>query len=300
MKLSDILLEIGEGSFHYPIPGEKSILSRIKKDYDEGKENIVAEAIFVTDAKIKYFINLDISRAPKGWEVEVVFTSQDLSKFDKVKDYIDKFSKSETLIRIPYYNESNMFLSNVKPKQEIFDVNRLANSKSVKLKDLIEALGYGDIDWEYSELMRNTKKIKDIYPGNVTLYTTNIPYIWLIKEKGVNDYIHLLVDMSNPQSKDFAERIYNNVVENTGRNVSGMTDKGEALKVVSTVAYFTKEVGKIIPFTEVYFNPAKRDEEGDKPLDQTGRGRLYLAFVKKQFPNAQVKASDRNIIVKLN
>jgi hypothetical protein len=306
MKLSDILLEIGEGNFHYPIPGEKSILARIEKDYNEGKVGIAAEAIFVTDAKIKYFINLDMSRAPKGWEVQVVFTSQDLGKFDIIKDYIGKFSKSDTLLRIPNYRHSyklNAFFSNVKPKQEVVNPKQLANSKSIRLEDLVDTLGYGDVDFEYSQLMRTTKKIKDVYPGNVNIYTTNLPYVWLVKEKWLiadNILEHLLVDISNPQSKDFVEKIYNDVVENTSRNASGMTDKGEALKVVSTVAYFTKEVGKIIPFTEVYFNPAKRDEEGDKPLDQTGRGRLYLAFVKKQFPNAQVKASDRNIIIKLN
>jgi hypothetical protein len=123
----------------------------------------------------------------------------------------------------------------------------------------------------------------------------------MIKEKSlatVNK--HLIIDMSNPQAKNFNKQISKIAFDRVDRNISKLTDKGEALKVISTITYFGKEVAKIIPIYEIYFNPAKRDDEKDNvPLDQTGRGRLYLAFVKKQYPDATIKILDNNIVVKL-
>jgi len=251
-----------------------------------------------------------MSRAPKGFEVELVFTSQELSRFDDVKSYIDKFSKSNTMLLVPNYEKGSFRhffesqnLQQLDSKLNATKLKQLANAPLIGANDLAEALGYGDIDFEYSQLMQNKSSLAKVYPGNVKLYSTNLPYVWMIAEGSlVNDssHKHLLIDMSNPQSNDFAKQIYKIVTDDFDRNVSGMTNKGEALKVVSTVTYFTKEVGNIVPISEVYFNPAKREEEGNLPLDQTGRGKLYLAFVKKQYPNAIIKATNNNIIVKLN
>lgn len=307
MKLSEILLEIGEGNFHYPIMGEKAILAKIEKEYKNSESSIESQATFITDSKIKYFVDLEMSSTPykKGWEVELVFSTLDLSQSTKIDEFVNKFANSGTSLLITRYENNRMekLFTKIDQKQELSspELSKLATKLILDSQDFFDIFSYGDLDYEYKQTLKNfTKSVANKYPGNITAYTTNIPYITMIEEKSLTTVNkHLIVDMSNPQAKNFNKQISKIAFDKVDKNTSNLTNKGEALKVISTITYFTKEVAEIIPIYEIYFNPAKREEEGDVPLDQTGRGRLYLAFVKKQYPNATVKILDNYISVKI-
>ena len=67
-----------------------------------------------------------------------------------------------------------------------------------------------------------------------------------------------------------------------------ITNYGEQFKVMSTVSEIVKEVAKVIlqfqwvKLSKIVIAPKLEDGEEDKSIDQTKRGRLYLAYIQKQ------------------
>jgi len=306
IKLKEILLEIGEGNFHYDIKGEKAVLTKIKKSYKNSESSIESQATFITESKTNYFVDLDMNSTPKGWEVEISFSTLDLAQSTKIDEYVNKFANSGISLLISNYEDSEMekLFAKIDQKQELSssELSKLAATQVLDSQDFFDIFSYGDLDYEYEGTLEDfTKSVANKYPGNINAYTTNIPYITMIEEKSKKTvYKHLIVDMSNPQAKNFNKQISKIAFDGADKNNLTLTNKGEALKVISTIVYFVKEVGKIVPISEAHFSPVGREEEGNLSPDQTGRGKLYLAFVKKQYPNATVKVTNHSIIVKLN
>jgi hypothetical protein len=251
-----------------------------------------------------------MNSTPKGWEVEISFSTLDLAQSTKIDEYVNKFANSGISLLISNYEDSKIkkLFAKIDQKQKLSssELSKLAAKQVLDSQDFFDIFSYGDLDYEYEGTLEDfTKSVANKYPGNITAYTTNIPYITMIEEKLKKTvfkhlFKHLIVDMSNPQAKNFNEQISKIAFDGAWKNNLTLTNKGEALKVISTIVYFVKEVAKIVPISEAHFSPVGREEEGNLSPDQTGRGKLYLAFVKKQYPNATVKATNHSIIVKLN
>ena len=72
-----------------------------------------------------------------------------------------------------------------------------------------------------------------------------------------------------------------------------VNDLRYALRLMSTIVQIGKEamteleeLGK--PLDGIMFEPSKNEDEANLDSSQTGRGRLYLAFIKKKFPGAKI------------
>ena len=67
-----------------------------------------------------------------------------------------------------------------------------------------------------------------------------------------------------------------------------ITNYGEQFKVISTVTEIVKELAEEVmqfqwvKLSEIYIAAKSEAGEEDKPIDQTKRGRLYLAYIQKQ------------------
>ena len=67
-----------------------------------------------------------------------------------------------------------------------------------------------------------------------------------------------------------------------------ITNFGEQFKVISTVTEIVKELSEEVmqfqwvKLSEIYIAAKSEAGEEDKPIDQTKRGRLYLAYIQKQ------------------
>jgi hypothetical protein len=78
------------------------------------------------------------------------------------------------------------------------------------------------------------------------------------------------------------------------------TNKQDAIMIIATVLNFLREIGKIIPIQEVFIKPSKTEgEENLNPLE-TKRGRLYVLYAKKFYPNATITTGSKSIRIKLN
>lgn len=309
IKLKSLLLEIGEGNYHYNIKRESTVLNSIKAingdTITSPKEKFTAP--FVSDSGEEYNIVLLIDGEQNNYNVEVVFESRSKnsdqkqqSAVEQVQDTVNGLVQDKILLCIPSWRGTSY--ASFAKKRKLKPESELSDSEKNQL------LARPSIFSEYLYDFKNISKIKSlvkplksisIMKSEGVLHNTSVPYAWILVRK--NQYDSLIVDLSDPQAKEIIKTTADQLAPVTVNLMSTnkVVNKGEALKVVSTVVYFVKKVSEILPIKSVTFNPAKRSEEGDKPLDQTGRGRLYLAFVKRQYPDAKIEINQDNITVKL-
>ena len=84
------------------------------------------------------------------------------------------------------------------------------------------------------------------------------------------------------------------------RSFSKLTNKHEPLKIMSTVMAIVKDAKQRYDFQRIWFDPTwKSKADGEDPI----RGRLYMAYIKKAFPNATLSrggGDDKFFTVDLN
>jgi len=314
IKLKNLLFEIGEGTFHYNIKRKNSILTNIDRYYQSGNPELNQfDASFVSDSNTEYTISLRMEKlSSDNYEAEVVFSSTDEQALERQKSNLnnadivfDSINQTKPLILIPNYKGTsfNGYASKrkLKPKEEVDSntLSQLLNRLTITADSLYDLIHNNNTSADtINKSVKPLSSFKLIKSGKAIIHTTDAPYAWLTTQKGFT-YIGLIVDTAHPEGEKLLKEIRDwaqPLVSVMSNNV--VTNKGEALKVVSTVVHFVKEVSNILPLKQIKFNPAKREEEADIPLDQTGRGKLYLAFVKKQYPNAIVQVT--NDYIKVN
>jgi hypothetical protein len=324
IKLTHILKEIGEGTNAYPIKNESEALRlanslRVKMLKDGSaapSKNISAE--FVTTNNVKYFVSYFCTplvyhqdETKSVVSMEVGFSAKNLSRYGDIRKALTSFfseNKGKMLVRLdhvdPLENDSKMKLASNKPKfipEVTYDVEEiskiaLASKRDIWVGDLSDTTRFGDIDNELSQTLEMAYTI----PNNIRCWkSTKYPGIYFVEFLALisngERYIKMFIDPSDPNSP-ISKNLLRYLVDNANLSYkdSVLTGKNDALRVISTVVSFAKKLGTILPIEYIKFTPVRRDEDDNLNLspDETGRGRLYLAFTKKSYPDANVELSD--------
>lgn len=322
IKLTHILKEIGEGTNAYPIKNESSALRlanslRAKMLEDESaapSKNISVEFMTTNNVKysVSYFCTPLVYKQDETKSVVsmgVGFSAKNLSKYGDIRKALTSFfneNKGEMLVRLdhvdPLENDTKMKLASSKPKflpeftYDVEEISKIAltGKRSVWVGDLSDTTHFGDVDGELSQIMTAT------IPNNVKCWkSTKYPGIYFIEFLALTSngkrYIKMFIDPSDLNSS-ISKNLLRYLVDNASLDYkdSVLTGKNDALRVISTVVSFAKKLGTILPIQYINFTPVRRDEDDNLNLspDETGRGRLYLAFVKKSYPDANVEFSD--------
>ena len=326
IKLTDLLTEIGEGTNPYPIVNKDVAINEAKRIYgsmltDGGNApNRVVEIKFTTTNNVKYFASyyciphdMDDGSGVAA-RVEIGFSAKDLGQYGSIRknltDFITEFGK-KFLIRTvdaALLDDGKAAALNafsvptyMKRKHRVEQISSapFIDKVSIFIGDIGSALGMGDSAFELEATYNESPAL----PKDIQCWKSlDEPGIYFIK---TSNSFKAYIDPSNissPLTKNLIKYLVNNTQFDYKDQV--LTGKGDALRVVSTVVSFAKTLGTIIPIDTIVFNPAKRPEEAGIASQETGRGRLYLAFVKKAYPDAQVDydglRDDETIEVLLN
>ncbi len=324
IKLAHILNEIGEATNAYPIKNESEALRlanslRVKMLEDgSAAPSKTISAEFVTKNNVKYSVsyfctplvyNEDETKSVVS--MEVGFSAKNLSKYGDIRKALTSFfseNKGKMLVRLdlvsPLESDTKMKLASSKPKfipEVTYDVEEiskiaLAGKRAVWVGDLSDTTNFGNIE---SELLQ-TLEMANTIPNNIRCWkSTKYPGIYFIEFLALisngERYIKMFIDPSDPNST-LSKNLLRYLVDNAGLDYkdSVLTGKNDALRVISTVVSFAKKLGTILPIEYIKFTPVRRDDSDNLNLspDETGRGRLYLAFTKKSYPDADVEFSD--------
>jgi hypothetical protein len=154
----------------------------------------------------------------------------------------------------------------------------------IKLTDILKEIGdasstvYGDLEptWANHDWLTNNGYYK--YE-----FTT---------ESGLEYAVHILKSVVAYEKRPVMTTEFIVAFEVKGRGWETETNKGELYKVMATVVNFAKKVVESDKSMKdktqkvIVFVPAKKDKEDNRRLN------LYMAYVKKQIPNAKVKGPD--------
>lgn len=321
IKLKDIINEIGEGSNSYPIGNKNEALSRAKRIYGSmlrDGEDADSESInidFVSANNVKYYASYDCiphkSKDGTGAvaSVEIGFAAKDLGQYGNIRkgltEFLNKFGKKFLIRTVDAKlvdGGKTIELSSVrnpkfiKSKHNVVKIpsTPFVSKPSVFIGDIGSALTMGDFNFE----LEATYKQSPALPKDIECWkSTDEPGLYFIQAYKA---LRAFVDPSDASSP-LVKNVIKYLVDNTSLDYKDqvITNKGDAIKVVSTVVSFAKELGTIIPIDAVKFSPAKRPGEEDVPSQESGRGRLYLAFVKKAYPDAQVNSIGSGAVVVL-
>ena len=137
---------------------------------------------------------------------------------------------------------------------------------------------------------KNAKPVTALDPIMYTFKSDKATYVVKIGgEASVNKYINWADKNPNwkkPQDYNISMAVAFSVNDGAGREQ--ITNYGEQFRVMSTVSEIVKEVAKVIlqfqwvKLSKIVIAPKLEDGEEDKSIDQTKRGRLYLAYIQKQ------------------
>lgn len=335
IKLKDILQEIGDATSTFPIRNKSAAIKQahdfVKEVQETPWQAIASDSItkavhaeFLVD-KQKYSLNyvfdasvkLNVNTAPENGsnlfiDCTIGFAAKDLNKYPELaKTLTTTLYDKKPLIRITGEGEVSkdrkkitIHESDIKYFNSTFTVEEISktylkNRNATNVDEISSAAGYDDVDYELNSAIQSARTL-DLELVEACYKSTQYPSLIFVTRKttpsAAISITTAYIDFAKQDA--FTKKLINNIVRNTSYDYKDkvLTGGGKPLSVLSTITNFGKELFEIIPTNELRFAPAARPGEEESDPTQSGRGKLYLAFVKKQFPTANVSVGSDGYI----
>lgn len=338
IKLKALLTEIGDATSTFPIRNKSEAIKQahdfVKQIQDTPWQAIASDNIikpihaeFLVD-KQKYSLNyvfdasvkLNVFDSPENGsdlyiDCTIGFAAKDLNKYPELaKTLTTTLYDKKPMIRITGEGEVSkdrkkitIHESDIKYLNSTFLVEEISKTylkgrNATNVDEIAFAAGYDDVDFELDSAMQAARPL-DLELVEACYKSTQYPSLIFVTRKttpsAAVSITTAYIDFAKQDA--FTKKLINNIVRHTSFDYKDkvLTGGGKPLSVLSTITNFGKELMDIIPTNELRFAPAARPGEEEIDPSQSGRGKLYLAFVKKQFPTANVSVgSDGYIYVK--
>ena len=314
------LNEIGEGTTTFPIKNKAECI-RAAHDFVEEVKNTPIQSIdpnsnrgiihaeFLAD-KQKYSLNyvFEASLDRKGdvyIDCIIGFAAKNLGEYPERTKQLAEFLYDNKYIVLPHNIASvspdrkkvtveNCDVKYIDGTHTVEEISKiyLKNRKVATRPDVVDAMSMGDVDYALSLLDDDQAVELDLELVEACYRSTQNPsLIFITRKTRASSPMPITNAFVDFNAKDaYNNKLINNIIKNIRLDYKdkALTGGNKPLSILSTITSFGKELFEIIPTNELSFSPAARPGEEESSPEKTGRGRLYLAFVKKAFPTADV------------